>query len=283
MFADLLVDAATLERGLGQGRLLAVDCRFDLSDPNRGRAVYLEGHVPGARYAHLDDDLSSPVTPASGRHPLPDTGRFSAFLGRIGWHPETRLVAYDERNNAMASRLWWLMRYFGLPAALLDGGLEAWQRAGFPLQPGEPDYAPTDPPELSPAGAMTVSAAQVLDAVPRRELTLLDARAPERYTGEVEPLDSRGGHIPGAINRPLGLNLEADGRFKAADRLGEEFRELLGDADPRAVVNYCGSGVTACHNQFAMELAGIEGARVYPGSWSEWTRDPARPVETGRD
>jgi thiosulfate/3-mercaptopyruvate sulfurtransferase len=278
---ESLIDPAGLAEGLRSGACIAVDCRFDLSDPDRGRQDYLSGHIPGARYAHLDDDLSAPGTPSSGRHPLPPPAAFAAFLSRIGWVEDRLLVAFDERNNAIAARLWWLMRYFGKPAALLDGGLEAWQRAGLPLEAGMPKTKPSIPPELEPQAEMTVSADQILAA--DRHFTLIDARAAERYRGETEPLDARGGHIPGALNRSMGLNLDESGRFKPAERLREEFRKLVGAADPGTVVNYCGSGVTACHNLFAMERAGYAGARVYPGSWSEWLCDADRPVATGGD
>jgi thiosulfate/3-mercaptopyruvate sulfurtransferase len=278
---DTLIDPADLAEGLRGGACIAVDCRFDLSDPDKGRQDYLSGHIPGARYAHLDDDLSAPGTPSSGRHPLPPPAAIAAFLSRIGWIEDRLLVAYDERNNAIAARLWWLMCYFGKPAALLDGGLEAWQRAGLPLEAGMPKTKPSIPPELEPQAGMTVSADQILAAEGR--FTLIDARAAERYRGETEPLDARGGHIPGALNRPMGLNLDESGRFKPAERLREEFRKLVGAADPGTVVNYCGSGVTACHNLFAMERAGYADARVYPGSWSEWLRDADRPVATGGD
>ena len=277
--SERLIDPEGLAEGLARGAHLAVDCRFEMSNPPVGRQRYLAGHVPGARYAHLDDDLSSPVTPETGRHPLPSPEAFAAFLSRIGWTPGSLLVAYDERNNAVAVRLWWLMRYFGKPAALLDGGLEAWQRAGLPLETGEPAVQPSDPPQLAGDPGMIIGAPQLLNELAR--LKLIDARTAERYRGEVEPFDPKPGRIPGALNRPLALNLEANGRFKSPAALRSEFRTLLGACEPGSVVNYCGSGVTACHNLFALEHAGLAGARVYPGSWSEWLRDPKRPIATG--
>lgn len=279
MKSEALVDVTGLAAGLRRGEFLVVDCRHDLSNPESGRQAYFSGHIPGAHHAHLDDDLAAPATPTSGRHPLPPPGAFAAFLSRIGWHPGLLLVACDERSNAMAARLWWLMRYFGKPAALLDGGLDAWRSAGLPLESGLPQVEPTIPPELEPNPGLTVSAGEILSAGP--ELTLIDARSAERYRGEVEPIDPRAGHIPGALNRPMGQNLDDSGRFKSAARLREEFAALLGNSDPSRVVSYCGSGVTACHNLFALERAGLEGARVYPGSWSEWVRDPGRPVASG--
>lgn len=275
---DILLTVDQLAELLQQKACVLVDCRFDLSQPQKSLQDYLAGHIPGAAYAHLDEHLSSEIGPQTGRHPLPDPERFAGFLQSIGWKSEKLLVAYDAGNNAFSSRLWWLMRYFGMNSALLDGGLEAWKQAGLPLQQGRVDFAPGNCPELTANSSLTVSAANILTLA--SQLTLIDARAPERYSGAVEPLDSKAGHIPGALNRPLGLNLNADGRFKSPQQLHDEFSLLLGSRPIDHVVNYCGSGVTACHNTFAMELAGLGSTRIYPGSWSEWIRDPSRPIET---
>jgi thiosulfate/3-mercaptopyruvate sulfurtransferase len=212
---------------------------------------------------------------------LPESSAFGAFLGRIGWSTEKLLVAHDDRNNALAARLWWLMRYFGQDAALLNGGLEAWTRCGLPLQSGDVESEPGFAPELRAQPSMTVPVAHVLSNIGQPSMTLIDARAPERFSGETEPLDARAGHIPGALNRPMGLNLDQFGQFKAPDQLREEFGSLLQHRPVASVVHSCGSGVTACHNLFAMELAGMAPTRIYPGSWSEWVRDESRPVETG--
>lgn len=276
--AEILLTVAQLNRLLQQHGCVPVDCRSDLTQPQNSLQDYLAGHIPGAAFAHLDQHLSSGITAQSGRHPMPDSDAFAVFLQSIGWEPEKLLVAYDAGSNAFSSRLWWLMRYFGLPAALLDGGLEAWKQAGLPLQPGRIDIKPGIRPELQANSTLTVSAAEILSQ--GSNLTLIDARAPERYSGAVEPLDSKAGHIPGALNRPMNLNLNADGRFKSPQQLHAEFGQLLGSRQINSVVNYCGSGVTACHNAFAIELAGLGSTRVYPGSWSEWIRDPLRPVET---
>ena len=278
---DNQVSAAELESLIDSGRCIVVDCRFEFADTSRGRAAWLVGHIPGAAYAHLDGDLSSPVTARTGRHPLPDTDRFADYLASIGWSAGKLLVAYDEGSNAVASRLWWLMRYHGQPAALLDGGLAAWLAAGRPLESGEPVRQAAAKATLAPDPGMTVEAADIVRDFGRDGLIVLDARASQRFSGEVETLDSRAGHIPGSLNRPFGANLQASGRFKEPGQLREEFRVLLGERDPVSVAHSCGSGVTACHNLFAMELAGLSGARLYPGSWSEWIRDPDRPVETG--
>ena len=281
MTTSILVSAAELEALLADGRCLAVDCRFEFSDTGKGRADWLSGHIPGAAYAHLDDDLSSPITEHSGRHPLPDAVRFAAYLRSIGWTRGKLLVAYDEGSNAVASRLWWLMRYFGQPSALLDGGLAAWTASGRPLEAGERSRSPGDDVSLLPDDSMQVGSDGVMRLLGDSELLLLDARAGQRFRGEVEPLDTRAGHIPGSINRPFGSNLELGGRFKEPAALREEFHSLLGGREPHEVVHSCGSGVTACHNLFAMELAGLPGARLYPGSWSEWIRNQDRPIETG--
>ena len=278
MNSRILLSATRLE-ALGASRVLAVDCRFDLSDPDKGRRAYHDGHVPGAAYAHLDNDLSSPILPHTGRHPLPESREFARFLARIGWTEDRLLVAYDEGPNAIAVRLWWLMRYHGLPAALLDGGLAAWKAAGFALERGEYRGQPAPLPGLQPATEMVVSTRDLSDAL--ADHCIVDARASERFRGDVEPLDTKAGHIPGAINRPFGNNLRMNGRFKAPGELKTEFETLLADTAAERVVHSCGSGVTACHNLFAMELAGMEGSKVYPGSWSEWIRDSSRPIATG--
>ena len=277
---ELLVTAERLSQLMADDQCVVVDCRFDLADEARGWAVYLAGHIPGAHYAHLNEDLASPMTAISGRHPLPDARQFAAFLSRIGWVESKLLVAHDDRNNAMAARLWWLMRYFGKPAALLDGGLEAWTRAGLKTASGPVQIAPAPVPVLTGDPAMIVSALDIQDDLGHRSLTLVDARAPERFSGATEPLDARAGHIPGAINRPFALNLDEHGRFRPAGKLRAEFEAVLQGREPGSVVHCCGSGVTACHNRFAMELAGLGAGRVYPGSWSEWSRDESRPIET---
>lgn len=281
MTQNILISAAELDSLIQREACVTVDCRFDFADTGKGRADWLTGHVPGAAYAHLDNDLSAPIAAHTGRHPLPDPGLFAAFLGRIGWQPGKLLVAYDEGPNAVASRLWWLMRYFGRPAALLDGGLAAWTAAGLPLETGDPAPTAAPAPDLVPDAAMTLGAPDILRSLDTKDLQLVDARASQRFSGEVEMLDTRAGHIPGSINRPFAANLLLDGRFKDAEQLREEFDELLDGRQPGAVAHTCGSGVTACHNLFAMELAGLAGSRLYAGSWSEWIRDPDRPIETG--
>jgi len=276
----ILVTPERLAQLMADQGCVIVDCRFDLANAERGLNDYLLGHIPGAHYAHLDKDLASPITAESGRHPLPDPQAFARFLSRIGWDRSKLLVAHDDRNSSIAARVWWLMRYFGQRAALLDGGLEAWIRSGMALQSGPVENSPAPLPVLHGDTSMTVSALQILDDLGRFSLTLVDARAPERYSGAAEPLDARAGHIPGAINRPFAHNLDDSGCFKPAGQLRNEFRTLLQQRPLDSVVHSCGSGVTACHNRFAMELAGMGETRIYPGSWSEWVRDHSRPVET---
>ena len=280
MKTAILISATRLDGLAAAGGCVVVDCRFDLADTGAGRKAYLEGHVPGACYAHLDDDLSSPIGPATGRHPLPSTEAFARFLSRIGWTEDRLLVAYDEGSSAYAVRLWWLMRFYGKPAAVLDGGLAAWKAAGLELQAGECRPDPSPVPNLRADESQIVATGDLSARL--SDYTVVDARASERFTGAVEPLDTKAGHIPGALNRPFGSNLELNGRFRDPSELAAEFEDLLDGAPPGRVVHSCGSGVTACHNLFAMELAGIEGSRIYPGSWSEWIRDPSRPIETGR-
>jgi thiosulfate/3-mercaptopyruvate sulfurtransferase len=274
-----LISAAELNELVGSPAVTIIDCRYFFANKNKGRADWLQGHVPGAAYAHLDHDLSAPITAGTGRHPLPDPDRFAAFLAAAGWEPGMELVAYDSGSNAIAGRLWWLMRYFGHSAALLDGGLAAWLRADFKLEPGEPRLQPKVPVRLEAWPAETVGSdllASQLD-----EWLIIDARSEQRFSGAEENLDTVAGHIPGSLNRPFEQNLGPDGRFKSERQLRAEYEELLVAAGGRPVVHSCGSGVTACHNLFAMELAGMDPGRLYAGSWSEWIRDPNRPVATG--
>ncbi len=277
---DILLAPERLNNLIQDGTCTVVDCRFDLANPESGRASWLGGHIPGASYAHLDEDLAAPVQANTGRHPLPGAQQFSRFLASAGWSADKLLVAYDDGSNAIASRLWWMMRYFGRKAALLDGGLAAWIHGGFPLETSVPRISPAGEETLKPDPRMTVSSSLLFDNLNSGEWVVLDARARERYTGEVEFLDTKAGHIPGALNRPFNENLETSGRFKLPEQLKIQYETLLGGR-PGKVVHSCGSGVTACHNLFAMELAGLGATHLYPGSWSEWIRDPKRPVKIG--
>ncbi|MGH8779638.1 sulfurtransferase [Paraburkholderia sp.] len=257
------------------------DCRFDLAAPTAGEAAYAAGHLPHAHYLHLDRDLSGPKTGTNGRHPLPDRVQLVDTLAALGLRQGQQVVAYDAQGGMYAARLWWLLRWLGHDAvALLDGGLQAWQAAGQPLTQDASPHVRGDFKAGKPLTA-TIDAQGVERNLATLERTLVDARAADRYRGENETLDPVGGHIPGALNRFFKDNLTADGRFKSAHTLREEFGALLPGVAPEKVVLQCGSGVTACHNALAMEVAGLHGAVLYPGSWSEWSANSSHPVATG--
>jgi thiosulfate/3-mercaptopyruvate sulfurtransferase len=276
-----LVDTETLSRHLYDPRWVVVDCRFVLTDPEAGRRAYAEGHIPGARYAHLHDDLSSPVTATSGRHPLPYPNLLAEKLGGLGIDKNSQVVAYDDAFGAMASRLWWLLRWLGHEAvAVLDAGYPKWAREKWPVTPEPPNIHPKQfHPTIN--YAMWVDAEQVLEMTCKREGLLIDARAEERFRGEFEPLDKVSGHIPGAVNNPYEDNLDFSGEFMSDEALREHYLALVGKLPPEKVVHMCGSGVTACHSILAMEHAGLSGAKLFAGSWSEWITDPKRPVAKG--
>ncbi|MCA1925102.1 MAG: sulfurtransferase [Thiobacillus sp.] len=263
------------------GRWVVVDCRFSLADTDYGRRVYLDGHIPGARYAHLDDDLSSPKSAATGRHPLPELTAFCARLGAWGITPDTQVVVYDDSFGSMAVRLWWLLRGLGhRNVALLDGNLPKWMREKRPTETAIPVVTPTVYP-VPPIVDWGVDAAAVEAIRLSPAHRLIDARPEMRFTGETEKIDPVAGHIPGAVNWVYEENLDLDGTYLPAEELRENYTQLLAGVAPENVVHTCGSGVTACHNVLAMEIAGLSGSRLYPGSWSEWITDPARPVATG--
>jgi thiosulfate/3-mercaptopyruvate sulfurtransferase len=273
-----LVDCQTLARHLHDPEWVVVDCRFTLTDAGAGRRAYDGGHIPGARYAHLDDDLSGPKTQATGRHPLPDPAKLAGTFGAWGIGTGRQVVAYDDSFGAMAARLWWLLRWAGHDAvALLDGGLPRWQREGHGMTK---DLPTVQPQTFAPRWRddMWVEAGDVARAANDANWLVMDARAEERFNGEVEPLDPVAGHIPGAVNLPYEDNLHVSGRFEAPEQLRTVYLGQLRQVRPDHVIQMCGSGVTACHNILAMEHAGLGGARLYAGSWSEWIRDPARPV-----
>jgi len=282
MYHDTLIDAATLHVHLDDPRWVAVDCRFSLMDTEAGRRAYRESHLPGARYAHLDEDLSDSITPTTGRHPLPDPARLARRLGDWGIDPGIQVVAYDDTSGMLAAaRLWWLLRWLGHQAvAVLDGGFPAWRKAGLPLTAALPAVRPTVF-NGQPDDRLWLTTAQVL-GLPS-ENVVLDARAAARFRGEMEPIDPVAGHIPGAVNLPTEGNLTADGHFLPVTELRARFAAALGERPLTTVVHSCGSGVTACHNLLAMEAADLHGSRLYPGSWSEWIRDPNRPRATGAD
>lgn len=274
---------------LGTPQLALIDCRFDLMHPAAGRQAFLGAHIPGARYADLNHDLAAPAGADTGRHPLPASAAFAAALTRLGIANESQVIAYDDANGSFAARLWWMLRWVGHDAvAVLDGGFQAWRKLGGPLQSGEP--APAAVGHLSftprPAGAALITTAALERALfaltPHTPKPLLvDARAPQRFAGLVEPIDPVAGHIPGAVNLPFADNLAADNRFLPAAQLKQQWLQRLGGTAPENLIVMCGSGVTACHNLLSLELAGLPGAKLYAGSWSEWIRDPRRPVARG--
>ncbi len=251
------------------------DCRHDLFKPELGAQQYREGHIPGALYASLEHDLSGPKTGSNGRHPLPESAAFVAWLGRQGLKSSDTIVCYDAGNGSMASRLWWMMRWAGHDAVVvMDGGLAQWVKEGRAVTLEIPSL-PATTWSAVPRAAMAADVEDV--AANRAQDLLVDARAAVRFRGEQEPIDPVAGHIPGAVNRFNGENVKADGTFKDAATLRKEYEALLGGRPPSEVVNYCGSGVAACHNLLAMEIAGLKGAKLYAGSWSEWIADPSRP------
>jgi thiosulfate/3-mercaptopyruvate sulfurtransferase len=274
MSGSTLVSTEELSRDPGGWRVF--DCRHDLANPALGEQQYREGHIPGALFAHLDRDLSGPKTGANGRHPLPERGAFIAWLGKQGLQPSDRVACYDAGNGAMAARLWWMLRWAGHESvAVLDGGFAKWVAEKRPVTREMPHFPersyPTRPPLVSAMGVTQVE--QALDRV-----LLVDARAPVRYRGEQEPIDPVAGHIPGAANRYNAENITSQGTFKRAAELKKEFAALLAGRAPSEVVHYCGSGVAACHNLLAMEIAGLPGGKLYAGSWSEWSADPKRGI-----
>lgn len=279
-----LVSAEDLAAAYGDPSLVVVDCRHVLAgaDPGAGERAWRASHLPGAGHAHLDRDLSDHRKPASlGRHPLPEAADFLAVLVRLGVTPEKQVVAYDAGDGAMAAaRFWWLLRLLGhRRVAVLDGGFARWSALGLPLETAAPALR-DGRYEGGFDATQVVGTDEVLSRLRDTPGWLLDARAPERFRGEVEPLDPVAGHIPGARNRPYGENVDA-GRFRTPGALRSAFEPLLGGRDPRDVVLSCGSGVTACHNLLAMEHAGLHGARIYAPSWSGWVSEAARPVATG--
>lgn len=281
MNARTLISVDDLQRQLAEPALVVFDCRHDLMQPDAGAQAYARSHLPGARFAHSDKDLSGAKTGKTGRHPLPDPAAFSAWLGRNGVDSSKQVVAYDHAGGASAARLWWMLRHWlgHERVAVLDGGWEAWVAAGAPVSAEVAHLAPAS--FSGTPRAVPVDASYVLSHLNDPDLVVVDARAPERYRGETEPIDPVAGHIPGARNRLYKNNLDASGRFKTAEALRAEFTALLAGMRPDQIVHQCGSGVSACHNILAMEIAGLSGSKLYPGSWSEWCADASRPVARG--
>lgn len=262
------------------GDYLIVDCRFSLSDTNLGEQQYLEGHIPGARYAHLDEHLSGKITAETGRHPLPDFNKLVTQLDQWGINEHSRVVVYDDASGSYASRLWWLLRALGhAEVAVLNGGIKAWQAAGEKLEAGIPVFSTVQFKAALNREAWS-DTAQLLQQLATGDCVLIDARAKERFDGVTEPIDPVAGHIPGSVNMPVTKNFDSNGFFLPTETLRENYLSVMGKATPEQVIHSCGSGVFACLGILAMEIAGLKGSRLYPGSWSEWIQDPARGVAT---
>jgi thiosulfate/3-mercaptopyruvate sulfurtransferase len=281
-----LIEPLELAKHVDEAQWAVIDCRFELARPDWGERAFADGHIPHALYAHLEHDLSGPHSPRSGRHPLPDPAALSATFSRFGIDASVQVIAYDQGSSAYAARLWWLARWLGHRAvAVLDGGLAAWQAAGLPLSRTSEARPPRHFRGLADE-TMAVSTAQVAAALAAGELSggrslLVDARGADRFAGENETIDPVAGHIPGAHNHPFARNQDARGRFLPATELRRAWAATLRGVPPQRLVSMCGSGVTACHNLLALEIAGFPGARLYAGSWSEWIRDPAHSIARG--
>ena len=277
MHYTTLISVADLAKHLDDDGFVIFDCRHELTNPEFGPNAYAASHVPRARFAHVDRDLAGPLTGKNGRHPLPDPNAFIAWLGRMGVANGSQVVGYDHAGGTYAARLWWMLRWVGhQKVAVVDGGWQAWTAAGLPVTKDLPTPARVTfkgKPDRS-----WVDSATVADRLNSNEIVLIDARSSDRFHGRNETIDPVAGHIPGALNRFFKDNLNAQGFFKSPKELRADFKSLVGDASAERVVHQCGSGVSACHNLLAMEIAGIKGTRLYPGSWSEWITDPSRPV-----
>ena len=283
---DLLISVTTLQNHLDDDWLI-LDARHDLADPLAGLKAYRQGHIPGAVFISGEDTVSGVKTGQNGRHPLPDAAAFATALEQAGLRAGRPVVVYDGSAGMFASRVWWMLRWIGhMPVAVLDGGWAQWQAAKGESQAGEGRVVPSvhgmaaDSKSLAPA-MPCVDVNFIQQQQGSSQWCMIDARSAERFRGESEPIDPVAGHIPGAINRPNSLNLQDNGCFKPAGELAREFSGLLGEKSPGQVIHQCGSGISACHNLFAMELAGLSGSALYAGSWSEWCADPSRPVATG--
>jgi len=275
-----VVSVDDLAAHTGDPHWVVIDCRHSLQDFGAGRRAYDEAHIPGAFFANVETDLAGEKTGKNGRHPLPDPQRLAAFLSELGVTPATQIVAYDAGADMFAARLWFLCKFIGHDAvAVLDGGFAAWTAAGNAVETREPARPKNGTISPQPRHELTANADSVLASLEKKDLVLLDARAADRFAGQNETIDPVGGHIPGALNRPFKTNFNDRGLFKSPQELRTEYTAL--GVEPRRLVHQCGSGVSSAVNLLAMEIAGVSGSRLYPGSWSEWIADPARPIATG--
>ncbi|MEX0960403.1 MAG: sulfurtransferase [Burkholderiales bacterium] len=274
-----LISVAELAANLNDPGFVVFDCRHELTNPQFGTTAYAESHLPGARFAHLDRDLSSAPTGTNGRHPLPDPATFADWLETMGVSNDAQVIGYDSAGGVYAARLWWMLRWLGHDrVAVLDGGWDEWLQAGHPVTKEVP--RPTRARFVANLRPVSVNVQQVLAHLNSPDMLIIDARSNDRFHGQNETIDPVGGHIPGARNRFFRDNLDASGRFKSPDRLRSDFSHATGGTPAGNVVHQCGSGVSACHNLLAMEIAGMQGSRLYPGSWSEWVAERSRPVAT---
>jgi thiosulfate/3-mercaptopyruvate sulfurtransferase len=276
-----LISSKDLNPNLNDQDWVIIDCRFSLADTEAGFKAYRHGHIPNARCAHLDKDLSSNITDFTGRHPLPNFTQLVKKLGAWGIDNNSQVIVYDDASGAFAGRLWWLLRYLGHnKVAVLDGGYKHWQKLGFPVITTLPTIKPSIF-RAYPVAPPVLTALDLQKSLARKAICLIDARTPERFCGEQEPIDPIAGHIPGAVNRPFQSNLDSKGFFLSTEVLRTQFKTLIGDKNPAQVVHMCGSGVTACVNLLAMEIAGLHGSKLYPGSWSDWITNKNRAVAIG--
>lgn len=278
---NTIISAGKLNDIIGDEQVRVFDCRFSLKDPQGGLKCYQQGHLPHAQFADMDTQLSSPMTASSGRHPLPSPEDFIKQLRAWGVSNDTQVIAYDDMKGAFAARLWWMMRWLGHEkVAVLDGGMEKWSEAGYPLTQEAVDF-----PAGDFSGKANMEWLVDIDTVSREleagKMTLIDARAADRFTAKDQQTDPVPGHIPGAKNLPFGGNLTGDGLMKSSTEIRQRFDAIIKENPDREVVNMCGSGVTACHNLLAQAIAGMPPMKIFIGSWSQWIRDPKRPVATG--
>ena len=277
-----LINADELETLLQSQAVIVCDCRFSLNDPDAGRAAFEGSHIPGARYVDLERDLSGQITSSTGRHPLPAVDDWIDRAALLGLTGGQKIVVYDHGAGVFAARLWWMLGWIGISDVwLLDGGFATWSKSDKSTISGEEpvELPSSNLTSLKEVNDLKADADEILKSLGGGVLSIVDAREPPRFSGEVEPLDAKAGHIPGAINYHFALNLE-DGKFRSRAKLKEAFEQVTAGRNPQNIIHSCGSGVTACHNLFAMEYSGIKGSRLYPGSWSEWIADPSRPTET---
>lgn len=280
-----LISAKELQSLVSEGHIVVLDARYSLTDPNAGYQQYKNGHIPGSLFLFQGSDLCSTPTGSNGRHPLPNPQELKQRLLNAGITPNSHIVVYDADTSTFSVRAWWVLKWLGFSnVSVLDGGMQSWLNINGNLSKGEGktlgQLVSSNKNKFTPQ-MPTVNASQVLNSIGTNRFKLIDARNTERYAGQTEPLDPVAGHIPGALNRPISANLNSNGTFKSAQQLKNEFNQLLSNIPANQVVHYCGSGITACHNLFAMELAGLNGSFLYPGSWSEWCSDKNRPVATG--